>query len=51
MKYLKYLIESLVGLTIALVVLYLMAWFLNDHVGNLVGWMALGIAASASARQ
>jgi hypothetical protein len=54
MKYLKYLIESLVGLTIltiALVALYFMSWFLNEHVGNLVGWMALGIAASAAAGQ
>ena len=48
MKYLKHLIESLVGLTIALVMLNLMAWYLNEPASALVGWMALGIAASAA---
>lgn len=41
-------IEGFVGLTIALVVLHLMSWFLNEPAGDLVGWMALGIAASTS---
>jgi hypothetical protein len=49
MKYLKYLIESLVGLTIAMVVLYFLAWYLNEPASAIVGWMALGMAASASA--
>jgi hypothetical protein len=51
MKYLKHLIESLVGIFIAGVVLYFLAWLLNEPAGNLVGWMALGMAASASAGQ
>lgn len=49
MKYLKYLIEGFVGLTIAIVMLNLMAWYLNEPASAIVGWMALGWAASASA--
>lgn len=47
-KFKEGFIEGFVGLTIALVVLYFMAWYLNEPAGDLVGWMALGIAASAS---
>ena len=39
------LAESLIGLTIALVMLNLMAWYLNEPASALVGWMALGVAA------
>lgn len=49
MKYLKRIIESLVHLAIALVALNLMSWYLNEPASALVGWMALGIAASAAA--
>jgi len=47
MKYLKHLIESLVGLTIAFVMLNFIAWYLNEPASAIVGWMALGMAASA----
>lgn len=47
-KIIQELIEGVVGLTIAIVMLNLMAWYLNEPASALVGWMALGIAASAS---
>ena len=47
-KIIQGFIEGFVGLTIALVMLNLMAWYLNEPASALVGWMALGIAAFAS---
>ena len=39
------LAEGLIGLTIALGVVYLFAWLLNEPAHNVVGWVALGVAA------
>jgi hypothetical protein len=39
------LAESIIGLTIALGVVYLFAWLLNEPADNVVGWVALGVAA------
>ena len=47
-KFKEGFIEGFVGFTIALVMLNLMAWYLNEPASDLVGWMALGIAAFAS---
>ena len=47
-KFIQGFIEGFVGLTIALVMLNIMAWYLNEPASALVGWMALGIAAFAS---
>lgn len=50
-KFIQGFIEGFVGLTIALVMLNFMAWYLNEPASALVGWMALGIAAAASVRR
>ena len=42
------LAESLISLTIALGVVYLFAWLLNEPADNVVGWVALGVAAGAT---
>jgi hypothetical protein len=47
-KDMKTLDVDVVGLAIALVMLNLMAWYLNEPASAIVGWLALGIAASAS---
>ena len=50
-KFIQGFIEGFVGLTIALVMLNLMAWYLNEPASALVGWMALGIAFTALVRR
>ena len=50
-KFKEGFIEGFVGFTIALVMLNLMAWYINEPASALVGWMALGIAAFASVRR
>ena len=47
-KIIQGFIEGFVGLTVALVMLNLMSWYLNEPASALVGWMALGIAAAAA---
>ena len=42
------LAESLGLVTIAIGVVYLFAWLLNEPAGNVVGWVALGMAAGAN---
>ena len=42
------LAESLIGLTIALGVVYLFAWLLGRTADNVVGWVALGVAAGSN---
>jgi hypothetical protein len=42
------LAENLISITIALGVVYLFAWLLNEPADNVVGWVALGMAAGAT---
>ena len=42
------LAESLVAVTIALAVVYLFAWLLGRPADNVVGWVALGVAAGSN---
>jgi hypothetical protein len=42
------LAESIVGVIIALGAVYLFAWLLNEPADNVVGWVALGVAAGAN---
>jgi hypothetical protein len=42
------LAESIVGVIIALGVVYLFAWLLNEPADNVVGWVALGVAAGSN---
>jgi hypothetical protein len=42
------LAESLISVMIALGVVYLFAWLLNEPADNVVGWVALGVAAGAN---
>ena len=44
------LLESLVGIVIALFTVYFFAWLLQEPASNIVGWVALGIAASDTYR-
>ena len=44
-------IEGFVALAVASVVLYFFAWLLNEPADDLVGWMALGMAAAAGSRR
>jgi hypothetical protein len=50
-KFKQELLEGFVALAIACVVLYFFAWILNEPADDLVGWMALGMAASAGSRR
>jgi len=50
-KFKKDFVEGFVALAIASVVLYFLAWILNEPADDLVGWMALGLAASAGSRR
>jgi len=45
------LLEGFVATVVACAVLYFFAWILNEPADDLVGWMALGIAAAASSRK
>lgn len=40
--------ESLVGVTLAIGVVYLFAWILGEPADNVVGWVALGLAAGSN---
>ena len=42
------LAESLISVMIALGVVYLFAWLLNEPADQIVGWVALGVAAGAN---
>lgn len=42
------LAESLVSVALALAVVYLFAWLLNEPADNVVGWVALGMAATSN---
>jgi len=42
------LVEGLITVTIALAVVYLFAWMLGQPADNVVGWVALGVAAGAN---
>lgn len=44
------LLESFVSIVIALVTVYFFAWLLQEEPSNIVGWVALGIAASETSR-
>lgn len=45
-KFKEGFIESFVSVIIAVGVVYVTAWLFNQPANDLVGWMALGIAAS-----
>ena len=44
------LFEGLVGVVIGLITVYFFSWLLNKDPTEIVGWVALGIAAGATAR-
>jgi len=50
-KFKQGFIEGFVALAVASVVLYFLAWLLNEPADDLVGWMALGMAAAAVGRR
>jgi hypothetical protein len=43
--------SSLVDVFIAIGVVYFFAWLFSEPADNIVGWVALGMAAGAGARQ
>lgn len=49
-KFIIETIEMLVNIGIAIGVVYLISAITGQHVDEIVGWAALGIAAGASAR-
>jgi hypothetical protein len=42
---------GLIDVFIAIGVVYFFAWLLSEPADNIVGWVALGMAAGAGARQ
>ena len=42
------LVEGLVSVALALGVVYLFAWILGEPADNVVGWVALGLAAGSN---
>lgn len=44
------LFEGLVGVVIGLITVYFFSWLLDSDPTEIVGWVALGIAAGATTR-